>query len=1035
MKKLLLYIVVAIVMVSCGVSIYYVVRNDENIYSTMSQEDRNYLNIDEEIDIPVVHEKPNKKTSLKVECDSNTLTLDTETWKIKASQPGTAKVIVTSSNEHFGPFQFIFVVGNGSIENPYYIRNEADLRKIGDTWGLSDNYELVSDINMSEEAFEPIGSTAQPFNGTFSGSSEQFAINDLIIDKAMDASKPVGLFSAIGEKGKVEDLTLRNANVISRSTFSGVIAGRNYGLIGRCKLEECSILTSGNTRNYAGLVCGLNESKTANARVSLCQVNGSVYSSYISGGIVGYNKGGIIDNNLVMLSNVESVAENAETTSEEEKEYALFGGIAGFTMNSGVESKNSIIFNNLVYFDKIVKKDAKVGGIFGKTLAVSVEVRGYYAMLLYNCSEALTPVAENVNDVVLSSSSTSAVNYAVNATKTELISRNTYTTDGSTWNFKNIWKLEEGKSIKIDYENENFDYQVLPITGTVIEISSKKTLMSAINNMRANPSAKITYKIMGESTREEVTDENGETTEKVTEKNYTYAVKGDWTPIGTKDLPFAGTIIAEKDATITIKEANISTTFAGLFGYISKDAYISNVKVLACTYDGTMVGGIAAHNAGAKVVNCTVSNSTLTTTKYAGAICGYSEGTIENCSSEMNTININEEKERNIYLGGLVGKTRGVINSSKLETLSINVAFESVSNTICLGGIAGNSENAKINNSKVLGLTATAYRFLGRTYAGGIVGYSVKTDINKCGISESGQVSINIENSASLIGGLVGFMNEGRVYQSAVCGVILKGYSAAGLVSFCMGEISECYAGTSAIVEGKYTGGFSVNLYGKVINSYSICSLKGTEVSAGLATYLWKGSEIKNCYTYCAFGEQGEAYADTFSNYKGNPDDFGQINNTIIVGNQIQDLAKPGIGDWYLTFIISRDGQVKARVQVVFFLFKGTFNYIAEDALIGQADVYKLFTDLDFDTNIWLFDESTIGNSPTLKDVCDLGESATGVITQVQEDSGDEDPSTQPGEVNSEDNSSAGGSTGVPGGINGEPINSSDSKISEVAMG
>ena len=119
MKKLLLYIVVAIVMISCGVSIYYVVRNDENIYSTMSQEDRNYLNIDEEIDIPVVHEKPNKKTSLKVECDSNTLTLDTETWKIKASQPGTAKVIVTSSNEHFGPFQFIFVVGNGSIENPY----------------------------------------------------------------------------------------------------------------------------------------------------------------------------------------------------------------------------------------------------------------------------------------------------------------------------------------------------------------------------------------------------------------------------------------------------------------------------------------------------------------------------------------------------------------------------------------------------------------------------------------------------------------------------------------------------------------------------------------------------------------------------------------------------------------------------------------------------------------------------------------------------------------------------------------------------
>lgn len=1027
MKKLLLYIVVAIVMVACGVSIYYVVRNDENIYATMSQERRIYLNIDEEIDIPVVHDKPSKKTTLKVECDSSTLIIDTENWKIKAAQPGTAKVIVTTTNKHFGPFQFMFVVGNGSIENPYYIRNEADLKKIGSTWGLSNNYELVSDINMSEEAFEPIGSTNTPFNGTFSGSAEQFAINNLNINKSMDASGPVGLFASVGEKGKVEDLTLRNAKVVSRSTFSGVIAGRNYGLIGKCKLEGCSILTNEATMNktYAGLICGLNESKTANARVSLCTINGSVYSSYISGGIVGYNKGGIIDNNIVNLRNVESVAENV---SETDKPEAFFGGIAGYTRNGGVDSKNTIIFNNLVYFDKIVRKNAEVGGVFGKTSSESAETRGYYSMLMYNCSEKLTPVVENYNDSELSSSKDGAVNYAVNATTTELISRETYKVEGATWDFKNIWKLEEGKSIKIDYSNENFDYQVLPITGAVIEISNKNTLLSAIKNMRANPSAKITYKIMGESQKEEITDENGETVTNITETTYTYSSNDNWIPIGTKDAPFAGTIIADKDATITIKGVKVSSIFAGLFGYISRDAYISNIKVLGCSYNGTMVGGIAAHNAGAKIVNCVVSNSSLTTTKYAGAICGYSEGTIENCSSEMNKIYIEKEEERNIYLGGLVGKTKGTVNNSLIETLSININFESDTNTICLGGIAGNCENAKINNTKVLGLSSTGYRFLGRTYAGGLVGYSVKTDIKKCGISESGQVSVNIKNSSSLIGGLVGYMDEGRVYQSAVCGVVLKGYSAAGLVSFCNGEISECYVGTSAIVEGEYTGGLVVNLYGKVINSYSICDLKGNVLSAGLSTYLWKGSEIKNCYTYCKFGENGEAYADTFSNYKGNPKDFGQINDTIIVGNKNQDLAKPGINDFYIKFIISRDGQVKARVQIVFYTIKGTFNYIAEDALLGQTDVYKIFKELSFDSNIWLFDESTIGNSPTLKDVCDLGESATGVISQAQEGSENEESNQK-----SEDDSSKNEPSEDPTGSDGEPTNSSDSKVNENA--
>lgn len=975
MKKILLYIVVAIVIVSCGVSIYYVVRNDEYIYATMATDINNYINEGETLSIPVVHEKKNEKTTLEVQCESSILEIDTENWTIKAVQPGTAKLTVTSSNTKFGPFNFIFTVGNGSVENPYYIRNEDDLRKIGKSWGLNENYELVNDIDMSDEVFTPIGSAETPFNGNFSGGESYYSINNLVIDMSADNSEPVGLFASNGEKGKIENLTIKNASVISKSVFSGIVAGKNYGLIGKVVLEDCSIQTESKENIYSGLICGLNETKNSNARVSLCTVNGSIFSSYISGGLVGYNKGGVIDNNYVVLKNVESVG-NEKT--------ALFGGIAGFIREGDNEPKSSMIINNIVMFENIIKKDAVVSGVFGKTVAGSVEARGYYSMLIYNASEALTPVGTNINDSELTSNDDDTINRSINATKTEIVTKETY---GSSWDFKNIWKIEVGKSIKLNYSNEKFDYQILPITGSIVEISDKKTLVAAIENIRANPSANITYKIMGESTVKEVKDENDEVVDKIIEElTYSYTVDGDWTPIGTKEEPFAGKIIADKDATITIKKANIEGTYAGLFAFVSKDAYISNINVVSSTFTGTMIGGIAGHNSGAKIENCKVSNSTFITTKYAGGIVGYSEGTIENCYIDNIKINVNEEKEKNIYLGGLVGKTTGIINNSKTERVAVKVNFESEDNTICLGGLAGHVNGSKINNSAALQFTAESYRYLGRTYAGGIAGYSINSEINKCGVAESCNININIEKSTSIVGGALGFMDGGRVYQTAISGSVLKGYASAGVVSFCMGEIRECYVGTSVNLEGKYVGGLSVNFYGKANNSYSICILKGTEVSAGLVTYLWKGSEVTNCYTYCSYSEGGESYADTFSNYKAKEDDFGKINNTIIVGNNNQTLAKPEITsplEWVQAFIISKDGQTKVHVFVTFFGNKE--NFILENALVGD-DYYQLFKDLDFDTNIWLYGDTTLGTAPVLKDVYDLGESASGTIVKEKEE-------------------------------------------------
>ena len=120
MKRLLLYLVVAIVVVCCGVSIYYVVRNDEKIYATQSEAESVYLNVDETIDIPVVHEKPNQNTTLEVIISSDIAKIDTENWTITAKSAGETRVTITSSNKKFGPFNVLLKIGNGSVEFPYY---------------------------------------------------------------------------------------------------------------------------------------------------------------------------------------------------------------------------------------------------------------------------------------------------------------------------------------------------------------------------------------------------------------------------------------------------------------------------------------------------------------------------------------------------------------------------------------------------------------------------------------------------------------------------------------------------------------------------------------------------------------------------------------------------------------------------------------------------------------------------------------------------------------------------------------------------
>ena len=144
---------------------------------------------------------------------------------------------------------------------------------------------------------------------------------------------------------------------------------------------------------------------------------------------------------------------------------------------------------------------------------------------------------------------------------------------------------------------------------------------------------------------------------------------------------------------------------------------------------------------------------------------------------------------------------------------------------------------------------------------------------------------------------------------------------------------------------------------------------------------------------------EGEAYAETYSNYKARKDLFGVIENSVIVGSNIAkdengneiNYAKPAIDDFWEVNITTRDGQKKVRAQVIFLFIKGTHNYILEDDLKGMTDLYQIFKDLGFDdVNTWGISYSDIGCVPNIINVYNLGEFAFDNLIEDTEDAVDE---------------------------------------------
>ena len=158
------------------------------------------------------------------------------------------------------------------------------------TTGLSNDYLLGTDINLSGVSFTPIGESSA-FTGTFNGLGN--TISNLIIGTSGSkySGTYAGLFGQVGSGGTVENIGLLNESIYDNNTSGntgGLVGYNNGGTVSNCYSTGT---VTGTGYSTGGLV-GWNNG-TVTDSYSTGQVSGSSYT----GGLVGDNtNGGTVSN-------------------------------------------------------------------------------------------------------------------------------------------------------------------------------------------------------------------------------------------------------------------------------------------------------------------------------------------------------------------------------------------------------------------------------------------------------------------------------------------------------------------------------------------------------------------------------------------------------------------------------------------------------------------------------------------------------------------------------------------------------------------
>ncbi len=899
MKRLAIYFTVLVGCLFIGLTTYYMVKNYEIVViAGPSTLDAIYLNVGEDSKIDIDHEM--KKTELSYNfTQDGIVSFNIDTGEILALKAGETKLTITvPDNENYEPFEFTIKVGNGSEANPFYIKNEEDLRAIGSTRVYSESkkisfsnsgyYLLVDDIELKEEWIPLCADNA--FSGTFQGNYK--TISNLTITEDQEYA---GLFAKIDGMAKIDSLTLQKPYIVGRFDYAGSVVGVNAGSsIIRVFVEDATIRVAPydttNNKSYtmvggiAGATQGIYVTNDAGidlvdeAVITMCSFEGSIGTAEITetviqnnsvtiialGGITGFSLGATVYNTkseIEVFVNAQLALEAKEFVREVIPAEGLcidIGGIVGVISNSYITDLEG---NDVSIIYPILKNNLSIMSIDNMTTS-SNGIVGHLPLGIhlpeYNEGTANQRVIGNyfyspnksvVDGGCTLANSTTIVN-SISALREE---QTFYSMVGEPWDIGEVlspWIIEEGQVIEINkYGLESAEY----FDEDIIEINNEEEFY--------NYYEKMTSTLVGDLINKYYLRQHYLLNADI---DLSKTVIKDWIPIGGQKFSFSG-VFDGNGHTITFNEnvnfnndATKNYEFAGFFGQISAegkvlDLTISGFKINYATYAG-IISGV---NFG-KIQDCAVKEVEIQGAPFSGFITGVNYGIISGTK-----IVTEEILDSNLMPQEVQVKKPNVIGGIVVPKITVNIFDKDV----FAGGITG------INYGTISGIRLSGASqiigdaedlktsSIGVKYFGGLVGYNFGK------ITQSYIESGNIYDHSTTeiyLGGIVG-VNSGEIsychagmeeggLTTTIYASVEKGSQLAGGIAAVISEDGKVSQSFSNVFIDCYTiGGFASYIFGEINESYVRGTFKGQEVG-GFAVHMAKsdnsttGGKIIDCY-------------------------------------------------------------------------------------------------------------------------------------------------------------------------------------------
>lgn len=195
----------------------------------------------------------------------------------------------TTSIDIWDGFSIAEVRPKGDV---YSVSKAAELAWIAEQVNSGNNFSgkivrLMSNIDLNDKIWKPIGSESKRFDGLFDGQTNS------VMNVRTENSTYAGLFGAVDTNGRIVKLGMKGTFVIiaASEVYGGAVTGINYGTIEDC-FNDCRIITdvkAGKGNASVGGIAGVNFKMISN-----CFNDADLFSAWHStqlGGLAGVNHG------------------------------------------------------------------------------------------------------------------------------------------------------------------------------------------------------------------------------------------------------------------------------------------------------------------------------------------------------------------------------------------------------------------------------------------------------------------------------------------------------------------------------------------------------------------------------------------------------------------------------------------------------------------------------------------------------------------------------------------------------------------------